>query len=407
VRFREFRSGRSKGASFISAEIGRGSSRPARLGGKAKTCPLSSGFGFPRIGWSATGKYAQAAGASPTSILSYLSMNIFELTRSLVDVESITRNEERMGNVLFEHLSELASKYGGRSERMEVEPKRFNVFAHWGNPVVTLSTHMDTVPPFFPSREDETHIWGRGSCDTKGIIAAMLFAVRELLEQGTRDIGLLFVVGEERNSAGAFAAAKNPRGSKFIINGEPTENKLAIGSKGALRLEFTASGRMAHSAYPELGESAIEKLLDALNQIRRMPLPVDKILGASTVNIGTISGGRAPNVIADHAKAELFIRLVDDGAATRQAVHQAVKGVEVREVLMVPAVHMGTLAGFETTVVAFTTDIPAFGGSWGEPYLIGPGSIHVAHTDEERIPKNELMEAVQIYKRMIKQLRNE
>ncbi len=331
-------------------------------------------------------------------------MNIFELTRSLVDVESITRNEEHMGNVLFEHLSELASKYGGHAERMEVEPKRFNVFAHWGNPVVTLSTHMDTVPPFFPSREDETHIWGRGSCDTKGIIAAMLFAVRELLEEGTRDIALLFVVGEERNSAGAFAAAKNPRGSKFLINGEPTENKLVIGSKGALRLEFIASGRMAHSAYPELGESAIEKLLDALHQIRRMPLPVDKILGASTVNIGTISGGRAPNVIADHAKAEVFIRLVDDGAATRRAVQQAVHGVEVREVLMVPAVHMGTLAGFETAVVAFTTDIPAFGDSWGKPYLIGPGSIHVAHTDAERIPKDELLAAVQIYKRMVKQL---
>ena len=331
-------------------------------------------------------------------------MNIFELTRALVDVESITRNEERMGEVLFEHLSELVSKYGGHAERMEVEPKRSNVFACWGNPVVTLSTHMDTVPPFFPSREDETHIWGRGSCDTKGIIAAMIFAVRGLLEEGTRDIALLFVVGEERNSAGAFAAAKNPRGSKFLINGEPTENKLAIGSKGALRLEFIASGRMAHSAYPELGESAIEKLLDALNQIRRLPLPVDKILGASTVNIGTISGGRAPNVIADHAKAEIFIRLVDDGAATRQAVLQAVNGVEVREVLMVPAVHMSTLAGFETTVVAFTTDIPAFGDSWGKPYLLGPGSIHVAHTDEERIPKNELVEAVQIYKRMVKQI---
>jgi acetylornithine deacetylase len=331
-------------------------------------------------------------------------MNIFELTRSLVDVESITRNEERMGDVLFEHLSGLASKYGGHVERMEVEPKRSNVFACWGDPVVTLSTHMDTVPPFFPSREDQTHIWGRGSCDTKGIIAAMLFAVQELLEQGTRDIALLFVVGEERNSAGAFAAAKTPRGSKFLINGEPTENKLAIGSKGALRLEFIASGRMAHSAYPELGESAIEKLLDALNQIRRMPLPVDKILGASTINIGTISGGRAPNVIADHAKAEIFIRLVDDGAATRQAVLQTVKGVEVREVLMVPAVHMGSLPGLETTVVAFTTDIPAFGDSWGKPYLLGPGSIHVAHTDEERIPKNELVEAVQIYKRMVKQL---
>jgi acetylornithine deacetylase len=335
---------------------------------------------------------------------SHLHMNIFELARSLVDVESITRNEERMGNVLFEHLSELASKYGGHAERMEVEPKRFNVFACWGNPVVTLSTHMDTVPPFFPSREDATHIWGRGACDTKGIIASMIFAVRELLEQGTRDLALLFVVGEERNSTGAFAAAKDPRGSKFLINGEPTQNKLVIGSKGALRLEFVATGRMAHSAYPELGESAIDKLLDALNEVRRLRLPVDKVLGASTINIGTISGGRAPNVIADHAQAEVFIRLVDDGASTRQAVQRAVKVIEVREVLLVPAVHMGSLPGLETTVVAFTTDIPAFGDSWGKPYLLGPGSIHVAHTDEERIPKNELVEAVQIYKRMVKQL---
>jgi len=331
-------------------------------------------------------------------------MNAFELTRALVDVESITGNEEQMGDALFAQLSELASKFAGRAERIQVEPKRFNVFASWGNPVVTLSTHMDTVPPFFPSREDTTHIWGRGACDTKGIIAAMIFAVRELLEDGTRDIALLFVVGEERNSTGAFAAAKHPRGSRFLINGEPTENKLAIGSKGALRLEFTASGRMAHSAYPELGESAIDKLLDALNEVRRMPLPVDKILGASTINIGTISGGRAPNVIADHAQAEVFIRLVDDGAATRQAVKQTVKGIEVREVLVVPAVHLGSLPGFETTVVAFTTDIPAFGDSWGKPYLLGPGSIHVAHTADERIPKSELVEAIQIYKRMVKQL---
>jgi len=331
-------------------------------------------------------------------------MNVFELTRALVDVESITGNEEHMGNVLFAHILELASKYAGHAERIQVEPHRFNLFACWGDPVVTLSTHIDTVPPFFPSREDETHIWGRGACDTKGIIAAMILAVRELLEQGTRDIGLLFVVGEERNSVGAFAAAKDPRGSKFLINGEPTENKLAIGSKGALRLELMASGRMAHSAYPELGESAIDKLLVVLNEIRRMPLPVDDILGESTVNIGTISGGRAPNVIADHAQAEVFIRLVDDGATTRQAVDRAVKGIDVREVLLVPAVHLGVLPGFETSVVAFTTDIPVFGDSWGKPYLLGPGSIHVAHTDEERIQKSELMEAIQIYKQMVKQL---
>jgi acetylornithine deacetylase len=332
-------------------------------------------------------------------------MNVFELTRALVDIESITGNEEQMGDVLFTHLSELAAKHGGHAELMPVEPRRNNVLVCWGQPKVTLSTHIDTVPPFFPSREDEDHIWGRGSCDTKGIIASMIFAVRDLLEAGHTNIALLFVVGEERNSAGALVASKSPRGSKFLINGEPTENKLALGSKGALRLEMIASGRMAHSAYPELGESAIEKLLDALQAARRVPLPVDNILGPSTLNIGTISGGRAPNVIPDHAQAELFIRLVDSGDATLEAMQQAVKGkVEVREALRIPAKLLGSLPGFETTVVSYTTDIPALGDAWGKPYLIGPGSIHVAHTSEERIPKAQILEAVQIYKRMVQQL---
>jgi acetylornithine deacetylase len=336
-------------------------------------------------------------------------MNVFELTRALVDIESITENEERVGNALFAYLEELAAPHGGRVrgqvERIPVAPHRFNVLAAWGEPLITLSTHIDTVPPFFPSREDETHIWGRGSCDTKGIIASMMFAAGELLDEGLSNIALLFVVGEERNSAGATVAALHPRGSKFLINGEPTENKLALGSKGALRLEMVASGRMAHSAYPELGESAILKLLDALNTVRQLPLPTDKILGASTLNIGTINGGRAPNVIADRASAEVFIRLIDDGDSTRAAVSEAVDGkVDLREVLSVPAVHLGSLPGFETTVVAFTTDIPTFGDSWGQPYLLGPGSIHVAHTSEERIPKREILEAIQIYKRMVKQL---
>jgi acetylornithine deacetylase len=332
-------------------------------------------------------------------------MNVFELTRALVDIESITENEAQVGEMLFAQLAELAALYGGQVERMEVEANRFNVLAWWGHPVVTLSTHMDTVPPFFTSREDGDYIWGRGACDTKGIIASMIFAVRELLEEGVRNMALLFVVGEERNSTGAFAAAKESRGSKFIINGEPTENKLALGSKGAMRLELVATGRMAHSAYPELGESAIEKLLDALNEVRRIPLPSDKILGPSTLNIGTIIGGRAPNVIPDHARAEVFIRLVDAGDQTRALVNQAVAGkAEVKEVLVVPAVLLGSLPGFETTVVAFTTDIPAFGDAWGKPYLLGPGTIHVAHTSEERILKSEITEAIQIYKRMVKEL---
>jgi len=332
-------------------------------------------------------------------------MKLFELTRALVDIESITENESTVGNYLFDRLSALASRHGGRVERMPVEANRFNVLAHWGDPVVTLSTHMDTVPPFFSSREDDDHIWGRVACDTKGIIAAMLFAVEELLASDVRGLAVLFVVGEERNSTGALAAAQEARGSKYLINGEPTENKLALGSKGALRLEVTASGRMAHSAYPELGESAIDKLLDALQELRRMPLPVDPVLGASTLNIGTIRGGRAPNVIADHARAEVFIRLVDNGDATRTSVERAVAGrVAIDELLRVPAVRLGTLDGFETVVVAFTTDIPVFGGAWGKPYLIGPGSIHVAHTSEERIPKKQLVESVEIYKRMVKTL---
>jgi acetylornithine deacetylase len=332
-------------------------------------------------------------------------MNVFELTRALVDIESITGNEEQMGHVLFAHVSEMAAQYGGHAELIPVEPRRNNVLACWGNPTVTLSTHIDTVPPFFPAREDDLHIWGRGACDTKGIIASMIFAVRDLLEAGHTNLALLFVVGEERNSAGALAAAKSPRGSKFLINGEPTENKLALGSKGALRLELVASGRMAHSAYPELGESAIEKLLDALHAARRVPLPVDEILGASTLNIGTISGGRAPNVIPDQARAELFIRLVDSGDATLRAMQQAAGGkAEIHEALRIPAVLLGSLPGFETTVVSYTTDIPALGDSWGQPYLIGPGSIHVAHTAEERIPKAQILEAVQIYKRMVQQL---
>jgi len=343
----------------------------------------------------------------PMSLRSILPihMNAFELTRALVDVESITGNEAAVGDLLFSHLSDLARRHNGNVERMPVEDKRFNILAAWGDPVVTLSTHIDTVPPFFPSREDADFIWGRGSCDTKGIIASMIFALDQLLSEGVRNLAMLLVVGEERNSVGAYSAAKNRRGSKFLINGEPTDNKLALGSKGALRMEFTASGRMAHSAYPELGESAIDKLIDALNAVRRLPLPTHKILGASTLNIGTISGGRAPNVFPDRAHAELFIRLIDDGLATRAAVETATAGlVDVREVLMVPAVHLGTLPGFETSVVAFTTDIPVFGDSWGKPYLLGPGSINVAHTSEERISKREIEEAIQIYQRMVKQL---
>jgi len=233
----------------------------------------------------------------------------------------------------------------------------------------------------------------------------MILAVEGLVAQGERRVALLFVVGEERNSAGARAASKDLRGSKFLVNGEPTEGKLVLGSKGALRYKIIATGKTAHSAYPELGESAIEKLLDALERLRKIALPGNPVLGASTMNIGTIQGGRAPNVIPDHARAEVFIRLVDDGYTTRKAVAKAVEGLaEAREVLCIPAVHMEAIDGLETSVVAFTTDIPEFKGAWGRPLLYGPGSIHYAHTSEERVPKRELTDAIQVYQRIARQL---
>jgi acetylornithine deacetylase len=332
-------------------------------------------------------------------------MNVFELTRALVDIESTTNHEKNVGDYLFAHLSELAARYSGRVERIPAEPERDNIYVYWGEPVVTLSTHMDTVPPFFRSREDGDYIWGRGSCDAKGIIAAMIAAAEKLLAAGTRNLGLLFVVGEERNSAGAMAAAATPRGSRFLINGEPTENRLALGSKGALRYEITARGKLAHSAYPELGHSAIHSLLEVLQDIRQIPLPEDKLLGNPTLNVGTIKGGRAPNVVADLAEAEIMFRTVGDPKAIREAVVAVTRGrAEAREVFYTPALQLTTFDGLPTTVVAFTTDIPSFEGTWGQPFLIGPGSIHVAHTAEERIPKKELSEAVEIYARMTAQL---
>lgn len=333
-------------------------------------------------------------------------MDCNALTRALIDLDSTTGEEKPVVDYLFAHLGALASRGNGKLERMKAAPDRDNLLLTFGEPVVTLSTHMDTVPPYFSSSEDGTHIRGRGACDAKGIIAAMIASAESLVEKGTRNFALLFVVGEERDSAGAKAAAESPRGSRFLINGEPTQNQLALGSKGALRYEIIARGKLAHSAYPELGHSAIHTLLDALRDIRAIPLPHHAVLGQSTLNVGTIHGGRAPNVVADEARAELMFRLVADADPLREAVARAAAqhNVEAREVLHSEAVHLGSLEGLPTTVVAFTTDIPTFHGAWGKPFLLGPGSIHDAHTAEERIDKKELSDAVGIYAYMVRQL---
>ena len=327
------------------------------------------------------------------------------MTRTLIDMESITENEKQVGEYLLHYLSGLAAASDGKAEAMAVTPDRFNVYAEWGQPVVALSTHMDTVPPFIGSSEDDGHIYGRGACDAKGIIAAMIAAAEKLLENGTRNFALLFVVGEERNSAGADVASRSPRGTRYLIDGEPTESKVALGSKGILRCEIVATGKMAHSAYPELGESAIEKLLDALEAIRRIPLPEDPILGPTTMNIGTITGGRAPNIIPDAAKAELAIRLVGDPHTINRNLRSAAGAhAEVRNILELPAMRFKSLDGFPTSVVSFTTDIPVLSPAWGEPFLFGPGSIHVAHTTEEKISKQELLGAVDTYAQMTRML---
>jgi acetylornithine deacetylase len=331
-------------------------------------------------------------------------MDLFSFTRALVDIESITNGERQVGDFLATRLAGLAARHSGHFERIPSAPGRDNLFLTFDEPVVTLSTHIDTVPPFFPSREDSETIWGRGACDAKGIVAAMIAAVESLLGAGVRNLALLFVVGEERDSAGARTLAALPRGSRFLINGEPTENRLALGSKGALRYELVARGKLAHSAYPELGRSAIHALLDVLGEIRSIPLPEDALLGSATLNIGVISGGRAPNVVADEARAEIMFRLVGDAAGLREAVAAAAGSVQAREVLFAPSVRLTPFDHLPTTVVAFTTDIPFFEGAWGKPFLIGPGSIHVAHTSEEHILKKQLLEAVGIYARMVKQL---
>ncbi|HEX3552723.1 MAG TPA: M20/M25/M40 family metallo-hydrolase [Thermoanaerobaculia bacterium] len=335
-------------------------------------------------------------------------MDLHPLARTLIDIDSTTGREAEIGDFLFRYLEALVDGSGGAVERMPVEGDRCNVFAAWGEPVVVLSTHMDTVPPFFPSSEDGEHIHGRGACDTKGGIAAMLRAVEELLAEGRRGFGLLLVVGEETDSAGAKVANLHPRGSRYLVNGEPTENRLALGSKGMLYLALEAEGRAAHSAYPELGDNAIDKLLDALARLRSVPLPADPVLGETTLNVGTIAGGRAANVVADHARAEVMLRTVGETAELRRktaaAVH-AVPGVHIAEIRETPAIHLGALPGFETTIVKYTTDVPRL-GAWGEPFLLGPGSIHVAHTPGERVAKRELEEAVRLYREIVCRLQD-
>jgi acetylornithine deacetylase len=330
-------------------------------------------------------------------------------TRELVDIESTTYNEGAVGDFLAGFLA----RQGWQVEKTPVpQPAesstgsdRWNVFAGAAGqtPDLVFSTHMDTVPPHIPFSEDADFMYGRGVSDAKGIIAAQCAAAEALRAEGFR-IALLFVSGEERDSAGAIVANESPRGSRFLVNGEPTDNRLAIASKGALRTVFRATGKMAHSAYPELGDSAIHKLVRVLGKLLEMDLPVTEDVGPSTLNIGLINGGRAPNVIADAAEAQVLVRLVGDSAPIRAAILDAASGLaEVDFTLEIPFVRLRAVEGLPTMIAKFTTDIPKL-TNWGEPLLLGPGSIHVAHTPYEKLAKKELFEAIDLYIKVAKQL---
>ncbi|MDQ3438877.1 MAG: M20/M25/M40 family metallo-hydrolase [Planctomycetota bacterium] len=315
------------------------------------------------------------------------------LARQLIDIDSTTGQEAAVAAALADYLR-------GRGYAVLEQPLRdgrSNVIAAVGEPLVVMSTHFDCVPPFFPSRVDGDVLYGRGACDAKGILAAQVAAAERLRAAGESRVGLVFVAGEERGSDGAMAANKIASKSRFLINGEPTDNRLATATRGVLRLRLIAAGRAAHTGYPELGESAIEKLIDVLISLRSAEWPADAVLGRTHYTIGVVKGGVAPNVIPAHAEAEILFRTVNDHAALREVLARAVGGrLLVEEVLEVPPVKLQTVDGFETAVFAYTTDIP-FLDNWGAPLLFGPGSVDVAHTDREHVKIAELNAAVTLY----------
>jgi acetylornithine deacetylase len=332
-------------------------------------------------------------------------VDVFKLTRELIDIPSVTGDEFQIGT----SLAELLSRLGYRVEVQEVAGDRANVIATTGAPPrIVLSTHMDTVPPFTESSEDDEFIYGRGACDAKGIIAAQIAAAERLRADGIDKIGLLFTVDEEITSAGARVANDHPLAStcEYMINGEPTDNRLAVGTKGSLQVAIRTEGRAAHSAYPEEGDSAIERLLDVLNDVRKIDWPSDETFGETTCNIGVISGGTRANVVPDQAQTVLQIRLAVDSNGAKNLLATAIGD---RATLDYKSVHdplrLTPVDGFEQMTARFTTDIPYL-KNWGQPFLIGPGSILDAHTDHEKISKSALMRAVDIYSNLARTLQN-
>ncbi len=327
---------------------------------------------------------------------------LVDLARHLIDIDSTSGGEAAVTTWLARCLRER----GYEVTEQPVVDDRVNVIATVGasDPELVYSTHIDCVPPFFPSRIEGDTLYGRGACDAKGILAAEIMALDRLRESGETRAGLLVVVGEENGSHGARAANRLSNRCRYLINGEPTDNRLGAAIKGAYRVRLSATGRAVHSAYPELGDSAIEKLLDALVALRDLDLPVDPVLGASTYTVGVLSGGVAPNVVPPVAEADVNFRIVEPAAAVRERLGAALPdSVSIDDVMVVPPVRMTTVPGFETAAFSFTTDIP-FLTAWGKPLLVGPGSIHVAHTADEHVKIDELVQAVDLYEKLARDL---
>jgi acetylornithine deacetylase len=329
--------------------------------------------------------------------------DVLRLTRELIDIPSVTGEEFQIGT----SLGDLLVRLGYHVEAQDISPERSNIIATTeAKPRVVFSTHMDTVPPFIESSEDDEFIYGRGACDAKGIIAAQIAAAEKLRADGVKEIGLLFTVDEEVASAGAKIVNDHTVAAscEYLINGEPTDNRLAVGTKGSIQATVRTEGRAAHSAYPEEGESAIEKLLDVLNELRAVDWPRDEVFGETTCNIGVISGGTRANVISSEAEAVIQIRLAVAAEPVKQLVENAIAG---RATIDYKSVHdpvrLSVLDGFEQMVARFTTDIPYL-SKWGKPLLLGPGSILVAHTDHERVSKRELLDAVDLYANLVVRL---
>jgi len=328
-------------------------------------------------------------------------LTVFALTKELVNIPSVTGEEAAIAEFVVGHLR----RHGFEISKQPVAERRKNILATLSTkPRVILCTHLDTVPPFFPAAEDDDYIYGRGSCDAKGILAAMITAGLKLKEMDVRDFGLLFLVGEETDSIGAKRANALNVNSDFIVVGEPTENKLGAGHKGLVAARITAKGKAAHSAVQDMGESAINKLLDILETIRKTNWGEDALLGPSRVNIGTIAGGMAHNVVPAEASAQISIRNTVSSQSVLETLRTVIDGrAEIEIITRAEPQKLFTLPGFEQTVLPYGTDIPHL-KNFGKPLLIGPGAIKVAHTPNECISKKELSVAVEIYVKLVQKL---